>query len=94
MFRTFLLILFLCGLTVLSGYLEYRARAEPYSCPSLPRVCVPDVKIPNCEVAPPLLRSCERMKSPQPLSLEDVKKDKLNTVSRVSTLDIMRALSR
>ena len=39
MFRTFLLILFLCGLTVLSGYLEYRARAEPYICPSQPRVC-------------------------------------------------------
>ena len=39
MFRMFLLILFLCGLTVLSGYLEYRARAERYICPSQPRVC-------------------------------------------------------
>ena len=78
MFRTFLLMLFLCGLTILSGYLEYRARAETSLCPSpsLPRVCVPDVKIPNCEVAPPLLRSCEfPMKSPQPLSLEAVKID-------------------
>ena len=94
MFRTFLLILFLCGLTVLSGYLEHRARAETYSCPSLPRVCVPDVKIPNCEVAPPLPRACKPMKSPQPLSIENVKTDKLNTVSRVSTLDILRAMSR
>lgn len=39
MFRSFLLILFLSGLTVLSEYLKYRARAETYSCPSLPRVC-------------------------------------------------------
>ena len=93
MFRMFLLILFLCGLTVLSGYLEYRARAERYICPSQPRVCVPDVKPPNCEVAPPLPRSCERMKSSQPLFLEDVKMDKLKTVSRVSTLDILQAMS-
>jgi len=41
MFRTFLLTLFIYGLTVLSGCLEYRARAETALCPSppLPRVC-------------------------------------------------------
>ena len=93
MFRTFLLMLFLCGLTILSGYLEYRARAETSICPSLPRVCVPEVKIPNCEVAP-RPRACEPMKRRQKLSLEAVNKDPLNTVSRVSTLDIMRAMSR
>ena len=58
MFRTFLLILFLSGLTALSVFLEYRASAETYACQP-PRVCVPDVKIPNCEVAAPLPRSCE-----------------------------------
>lgn len=40
MFRTFLLMLFLSGLTILSGYLEDRATAETSIChPSLPRVC-------------------------------------------------------
>ncbi|RKU06984.1 hypothetical protein C6503_24745 [Candidatus Poribacteria bacterium] len=93
MFRTFLLIFLFCGLTILSGYLEYRARAETYTCPSLPRVCVPDVKIPDCEVAA-RPRACEQMKRSQKLSLEDVPIDPLNTVSRVSTLDILRAMSR
>ena len=89
MFRTFLLMLFLCGLTVLSVVLSYRARAETSICPSpsRPRVCVPE--IPKCEVLP-VPRACEPMRSPQPLSLED----KLNTLSRVSTLDILRAIGR
>ena len=70
MFRTFLLILFLSGLTALSVFLEYRASAETYACQP-PRVCVPDVKIPNCEVAAPLPRSCEfPMKRPQKLSFD------------------------
>ena len=95
MFRTFLLMLFLCGLTVLSVVLENRARAETSICPSppRPRVCLPEVKIPDCEVLP-VPRTCEVMKRPQPLSLEDVPKETLNTVSRVSTLDIIRAMSR
>ena len=88
----FLLILFLCGVTLLSGCLADRARAETALCPSpsLPRVCVPEVKIPDCEVAPPLPRACEPMKRPQALS----ETDKLQSVSRVSTVDIMRAMSR
>lgn len=92
MFRTFLLMLFLCGVTLLSGCLADRARAETSICPlpSLPRVCVPEVKIPDCEVETPRPRACEPLKRPQPLSLED----KLQSVSRVSTLDIMRAMSR
>jgi len=91
MFRTFLLILFLCGLTVLSGCLEYRARAETAICPlpSLPRVCLPEVKIPDCEVAP-RPRACEPLKRPQPLS----ETERLQSVARVSTLDRMRAMSR
>ena len=94
MFRTFLLILLLCGLTAFSVFLEYRASAETYACQP-PRVCVPDVKIPNCEVAPPLPLSCEfPMKRPQKLSFEAVAIEKLNTVSRVFTLDILRAIRR
>jgi len=95
MFRIFLLILFLCGLTVLSGCLADRARAETSLCPSppRPRVCVPEVKIPDCEVAP-LPRACEPLKRRQKLSLEAVAMNKLNTVSRVSTLDMMRAIGR
>jgi len=91
MFRTFLLMLFLCGLTILSGCSEYRARTETALCssPPLPRVCLPEVKIPDCEVAP-RPRTCEPMRSPQPLSVED----KLQSVARVSTADIMRAMSR
>ncbi|MYA69390.1 hypothetical protein F4009_00005 [Candidatus Poribacteria bacterium] len=92
MFRTFLLILFLCGLTAVSVVTEYRARAETSLCPS-PRVCVPEVKIPDCEVAP-RPRACEPLKRRQKLSLEAVAIDPLNTVSRVSTLDILRAMSR
>ena len=93
MFRMFLLILFLCGVTILSGCLADRARAETSLClsSSPPRVCVPE--IPDCEVAP-RPRACEPLKRPQKLSLEAVNKDPLNTVSRVSTLDIMRAMSR
>lgn len=94
MFRTFLLILFLFGLTAVSVVLEYRASAETYACQP-PRVCVPDVKIPNCEEAAPLLRSCGfPMKRPQKLSFEAVAIEKLNTVSRVSTLDILQAIRR
>ena len=96
MFRSFLLILFLSGLTLLSGCLADRARAETALCPSpsLPRVCVPEVKIPDCEVAPPLPRACEPMKRRQKLSLEAVAIDPLQSVSRVSTHNIMRAMSR
>ena len=95
MFRMFLLMLFLCGVTLLSGCLEYRARAETAICPlpSLPRVCLPEVKIPDCEVAP-RPRACEPMKRPEKLSLEAVAIDPLQSVSRVSTLDRMRAMSR
>ena len=95
MFRIFLLMLFLCGLTVLSGCLADRARAETSLCPSppLPRVCVPEVKIPDCEVAP-RPRACEPLKRRQKLSLEAVAIDPLQSVWRVSTLDIMRAMSR
>ena len=70
--RKILLILLLCGLTTVSVVLEYRASAERYACEPL-RVCVPDVKIPNCEVAPPFPRSCGfPMKRPQKLSFEAV----------------------
>ena len=95
MFRIFLLMLFLCGVTLLSGCLADRARAETSLCPSppLPRVCVPDVKTPDCEVAP-RPRACEPLKRPQKLSLEAVAMNKLNTVSRVSTMDMMRAIGR
>lgn len=97
--RKILLILFLCGLTAVSVFLEYRAleyraRAETYACQP-ERVCVPDVKIPNCEVAPPLPWSCEfPMKRPQKLSFEAVAIKKLNAVSRVFTLDILRTIER
>ena len=107
MFRIFLLMLFLCGVTLLSGCSEYRARAEPYICPSppQPRVCVPEAPPPcvpearfigclpgprACEVLPPLPRSCEPLKRPQKLSQTET----LQSVSRVSTHNIMRAMSR
>ncbi|MDE0017838.1 MAG: hypothetical protein OXU51_16770 [Candidatus Poribacteria bacterium] len=57
------------------------------------RVCVPDVRVPDCEVAP-FPRACEPLKRRQKLSLEAVAMNKLNTVSRVSTLDMMRAIGR
>lgn len=109
MFRTFLLILFLCGVTILSGYLADRARAETSLCPSpsLPRVCVPEAPPPcvpdarfkfigclpgprACEVLPPVPRSCEPLKRPQKRSQTET----LQSVSRVSTLDMMPAMSR
>ena len=92
MLRKIFLIILCCGLTIVSVSLEYRARAETYICPP-PRVCVPEVKIPNCEVAP-RPRACEPLKRPQKLSLEAVAIDPLQSVSRVSTLDMMRAMSR
>ena len=82
MFRTLLLILFLCGLIVLSVVLEYRADAAAYECEQLRAICVPvkppDCVIPDCQVMRPLLRvSCERawrehlmktrVRSPQPM---------------------------
>ena len=92
--RKILLMLLLCGLTAVSVVLEYRARAETYACQP-PRVCVPDVKIPNCEVAAPLPWSCGfPMKRPQKLSFEAVAIEKLNTLAQVSTLDILRAIRR
>ena len=108
MFRTLILIFLFCGLTVLSLVLEYRATAGTYTCPSPRGPCVPveppDCKPSTCEVERPLLhRSCDRawrehligdvIRCPQRLCFvfED---DKLNTVARVSTLDIMRAIGR
>ena len=92
--RKILLILLLCGLTTVSVVLEYRASAETYACQP-PRVCVPDVKIPNCEGAVPLPRSCGfPMKRPQKLSFEAVAIENLNAVSRVSTLGFLRAIRR
>ena len=42
MFRTFLLMLFLCGLTPVSVVLSYRASARfPYDCQPV-RVCLPE----------------------------------------------------
>ena len=122
MFRSFLLILFLCGLTAVSVVLAYKASAAPFECPpvcvclletpppceTLP--CVPDVKPPDCEpldcdVSRPLLRrACAHAwrkhlretvrRSPPPLCFVDVKFDKLQTVARVFTANIMRAMSR
>ena len=93
----------------MSVVLEYRARAEAYTCPP-GRVCVPDVKppdceIPDCEVEHPVLRrSCERtwqkhfiedvIRCPQCLCFVDVKFDKRNAVAMVSTINIRRAIGR
>ena len=106
--KGFLLILFLCGLVGVSVVLEYRASAETYQCS--PRgLCVPEVKPPDCvrpdcEVERPLLRSScapawrktliERViRCPQRLCFV-FESDKLDTVARVSTLDILRAIGR
>ena len=109
MFRKILLIFLFCGLTVLSVALEYRASAGTSTCPSPRGLCVPveppDCKLPTCEAVRPLLhRSCDRawrehligdvIRCPQRLCFVDVKMDKLQTVARVSTLDIMRAMGR
>ena len=59
MFRTFLLILFLCGLTLFSVVLEYRARAETFACQPV-RVC----RVPT---APP----CAEPACPSPLGKSD-----------------------
>ena len=107
MFRTLLLILFLCVLTAFSVVLEYRARAATYTCSprgTCVRVKPPDCVIPDCQVMRPLLRvSCERawrehlmktgVRSPQ-LPCFVFEDDKLQTVARVSTLDIMRAIGQ
>ncbi|RKU09497.1 hypothetical protein C6503_21305 [Candidatus Poribacteria bacterium] len=53
MFRSFLLILFLCGLTVVSVVLEYKASAETFACPPT-RVCLPKAP-PPCETLPCVL---------------------------------------
>ena len=62
MFRTFLLIFSLCGLTALSVMLSYRASAEAYECqpqpvglPEAPLpyemiLCLPSVQPPACEM--------------------------------------------
>ena len=102
------LIIFLCGLVVLSVVLEYRASAETYQCS--PRgLCVPvqppDCVKPDCEVLRLLLRiSCKHrwrqhligdaIRCPQSLFFVDVPFDKLNTVAMVSTLAILRATGR
>lgn len=50
MFRTVLLLLFFCGLTVLSVVLEYKASAATYECQPL-RVCMPAAPLP-CNTLP------------------------------------------
>ena len=50
MFRTFLLILFLCGLTAISVVLSYKASAATYECQPA-RVCLPEAP-PPCETIP------------------------------------------
>lgn len=108
MFRKILLIFLFCGLIALSVILEYRASAETYVCPSPRGPCIivkpPDCVIPDCEVSRPLLRWCEHqwreplignaIRCPQRLCFVDVKMDRLQTVARVSTLNIMRAIGR
>lgn len=109
MFRPLFLIFFLCGLIVLSVCLAYRASAEADRCSVPIGVCLPEVKLPvcerpDCEVERPLLRSscapawrkpliADAIRCPQRLCFvfED---DKLQTVARVSTLDILRAMGR
>ena len=127
MFRTFLLMLFLCGLTSVSVVLSYRASARfPYDCQPVrvclpetpPRCetipCLPDVRPPACELpvcstAPHSLhhrtRTClgslhvgsqQVFPSPSLIGFPCFlfREDKLNTVARVSTADITRAISR
>ena len=60
MFRTFLFILFLCGLTAVSVVFEYKASAAAYTCqpqcvcqpasppPCQPMLCLPSVQPPDC----------------------------------------------
>ena len=109
MLRILFLIFFLCGLTIFSVSLEYRATAETFECQPL-RVCVPNVQPPDCEIPDcqvgfvPLRRSCERpwrepligtpIRYPQSLCFVDVPFDPLEMVARVSTLDILRAIGR
>ncbi|MDE0398617.1 MAG: hypothetical protein OXL96_12545 [Candidatus Poribacteria bacterium] len=50
MFRSFLLIFSLCGLTAVSVVLEYKASAETFACPPT-RVCLPKAP-PPCETLP------------------------------------------
>ena len=50
MFRTFLLIFLLCGLTVFSVLTEDRTSAETYACQPL-RMCLPETP-PPCETIP------------------------------------------
>ena len=123
MFRTFLLILFLCGLTALSVLLEYRASAETYACepqrvclseapppcemmPCLPSMQPPACEMPVCEAAPhPLHRQSQQCLRLWHGVSETVfarphfpcflfREYPLQSVARVSTADIMRALSR
>ena len=69
----------------MSVFLEYRASAETYQCS--PRgVCVPDVP-PVCE---PL--DCD-VSRPQSLFFL-FEADKLSTVARVSTVDLLRTIER
>lgn len=109
MFRTFLLILFLSGLTAFSVVLEYKkTSAAPSDCPPV-RVCVPAVLPPacpraDCEVERPSLRRwCapslrvhlrETVRSRPQLPCLLFREDPLQSVARVSTADILRAISR
>jgi len=109
MSRSLFLIFLLCGLVAVSVVFAYRARAATQPCsPRTP--CIPNVKPPDCvkpdgDVARPLLHQlCEHqwreriigaaIRCPQSLCSVDVIREKLQTVQRVSTLDIMRAIGR
>ena len=104
------LILFFLDLQSYQGVWNTAPVRRPLCVHRRRRVCVPEVKIPNCvvpdcDVAAPLPRACERawqvhlivspaVRSPRPMCFVDVPKDKLQSISRVSTADIMRAMSR
>jgi len=103
MLRFLFVIFFLCVLVVVSVMFAYRARAAMSECaPRTP--CIRDVKPPDCEVAHPLLARDtpawrERMianviRCPQPLCIVEMKCEPLQQVTRVSTLDILRAVGR
>ena len=71
MFRSLLLILFLCGLTAFSVVLKYQASAATYECqplrvcqpasppPCQPMLCLPSVQPPDCPRP-----DCERVQHP------------------------------
>lgn len=109
MLRKILLIFLCCGLTVASVVVEYHASAAGAVCEQPRAICVPDVKPPvcekpDCQVMRPLLRvSCapawwehfrETVRRSPQLPCFVFETDQLQTVARVSTHNIMRAMSR